>query len=41
MKRINEERKTVFIFSTHDPKIMEIAGSVVYLMDGEIVTAGD
>ena len=22
MKRINEERKTVFIFSTHDPKIM-------------------
>ncbi len=41
MKRINEERKTVFIFSTHDPKIMEIAGRVVYLRDGEIVPAGD
>jgi putative ABC transport system ATP-binding protein len=36
MKRINEERKTVFIFSTHDPKIMETASRVIYIMDGQI-----
>ena len=40
MKRINEERGTVFIFSTHDPKIMETAGRVLHLMDGQLVPLG-
>jgi putative ABC transport system ATP-binding protein len=41
MKRINEERKTIFIFSTHDPKIMETASRVIYIRDGQIVPSGD
>jgi putative ABC transport system ATP-binding protein len=41
MKQINQERKTVFIFSTHDPKIMETAGRIIYIMDGQIVPSGN
>lgn len=37
MKRINEGLGTTFIFSTHDPRVMEMAGRVVRLHDGEIV----
>lgn len=37
MKRINEEEGTTFIFSTHDPKVMEMADRVVRISDGEIV----
>lgn len=37
MKKINQEQKTTFIFSTHDQKIMERADRVVKLWDGEIV----
>ena len=36
MKKMNLERKTTFIFSTHDQKVMEIADKVVRLWDGEI-----
>jgi len=36
MKRINSELATTFIFSTHDPTIMEIADHVMLLHDGEI-----
>lgn len=38
MKKMNHERKTTFIFSTHDQKVMEIADRVVRLWDGEIVS---
>ncbi len=34
MKLINEEKKTTFIFSTHDPKVLDTANRVVELFDG-------
>ncbi|HNX82575.1 MAG TPA: ABC transporter ATP-binding protein [Candidatus Omnitrophota bacterium] len=36
MKKINQEHKTTFIFSTHDQKIMDMADRVVRIWDGEI-----
>lgn len=41
MKKINEDEGTTFIFSTHDPKVMEMADRVVHLSDGMIVGEGD
>jgi putative ABC transport system ATP-binding protein len=40
MKRINKQAGTTFIFSTHDPKVMELAERLVELEDGEITTVG-
>ena len=37
MKHINNELSTTFIFSTHDPTIVDIADHVVRLHDGEVV----
>ncbi len=36
MKRINEDQKTLFVFSTHDPKVMEMASRIIHIRDGEI-----
>ena len=36
MKAINQEEKTTFIFSTHDPEIWQMANHVVFLSDGNI-----
>lgn len=36
MKEINAVKKTTFIFSTHDPRIMEFARRVIRLKDGQI-----
>lgn len=36
MKRINTELSTTFIFSTHDPSIVDIADHIIRLRDGEI-----
>ncbi len=36
MRKINEERKTTFIFSTHDPRIVKIADRVLDIVDGRI-----
>jgi putative ABC transport system ATP-binding protein len=36
MKRLNEERGVTFLFSTHDPKVMESARRIVTLVDGRI-----
>lgn len=36
MKTINKEQKTVFVFSTHDQKIIDMANRVVKLWDGLI-----
>jgi putative ABC transport system ATP-binding protein len=36
MLKINKEDKTTFIFSTHDPKIMEHASRKIILTDGTI-----
>jgi putative ABC transport system ATP-binding protein len=37
MKDINKEHNTTFLFSTHDPKILDYASKQVSLKDGEIV----
>jgi putative ABC transport system ATP-binding protein len=38
MRRINAERGTTFVFSTHDRMVMEKAGRVVTVRDGRIVS---
>ncbi len=34
MKKINRDQNTTFIFSTHDPSIVEIADHIIHLHDG-------
>jgi len=36
MERLNRERGVTFIFSTHDPRVMERARRVVRLVDGRV-----
>ncbi len=36
MKRLNREKGVTFIFSTHDPRLLEHVRRVVYLEDGRI-----
>ncbi len=38
MRRLNEEQGVTFLFSTHDPEIIEAARRVVRLRDGRIET---
>lgn len=40
MKELNVKEQTTFIFSTHDPKVMERATKVVKLIDGRIADSG-
>ena len=37
MKELNESQNMTFVFSTHDPKIMERAKRIIRLVDGVIV----
>jgi len=37
MKKINQDEKTTFIFSTHDAKVMSMATRVIKLWDGAVV----
>jgi putative ABC transport system ATP-binding protein len=37
MKELNEQQKMTFVFSTHDPKIMERAKRIIRLVDGCVV----
>ncbi len=37
MKKINREEKSTFIFSTHDPSIVDIADHIIRLHDGLII----
>ena len=37
MKALNQEQGMTFLFSTHDPKIMQRAGRLVHLEDGRII----
>ena len=51
MERLNREQGTTFVFSTHDPRVMERARRLITLVDGQIsedvrhghesVTSGD
>jgi putative ABC transport system ATP-binding protein len=36
MERLNSERGTTFIFSTHDPRVVERARRVIRLVDGRV-----
>ncbi len=36
MRKMNEESRTTFIFSTHDPRVLEHARRIVTLQDGQI-----
>ena len=38
MERSNREHGTTFVFSTHDPRVMERARRLITLVDGEIST---
>jgi len=38
MKKMNREHKTTFIFSTHDPKVIEYADKIYHIRDGRITT---
>ena len=40
MKEINQSEKTTFIFSTHDPSVMDMADRVVEVNDGELTEHG-
>jgi len=37
MKKLNEELKTTFIFSTHDQKIVNMANLVIKINDGKLI----
>ena len=37
MRDINRDSGTTFIFSTHDPRVVEMAGRLVKIEDGEVV----
>jgi putative ABC transport system ATP-binding protein len=37
MKELNQESQVTFIFSTHDPMIMEAAKRIIHISDGQIV----
>ncbi|WP_296332359.1 ABC transporter ATP-binding protein [uncultured Treponema sp.] len=39
MKKLNEELKTTFVFSTHDPKIVALSNHVIKIRDGKIQEA--
>lgn len=39
MKKLNEELKTTFIFSTHDSKIVNMSNHVIKISDGKILQA--
>ena len=40
MKELNHQEGTTFIFSTHDPRVMERADRVIRIEDGKIVDDG-
>jgi putative ABC transport system ATP-binding protein len=39
MESINRSRGTTFLFSSHDPRVMEMAGRVIRLHDGQVEAA--
>ena len=36
MEALNREKGTTFVFSTHDPRVMERAGRLIRLVDGRV-----
>lgn len=39
MREINRTHKTTFVFSTHDPQVMNHASRIIKLKDGEVIQA--
>lgn len=39
MRSLNQESGVTFLFSTHDPMIMEAAKRIIHISDGQIMTA--
>jgi putative ABC transport system ATP-binding protein len=37
MEELNRERGVTFVFSTHDPKVMDRARRIVRVVDGRVV----
>jgi putative ABC transport system ATP-binding protein len=37
MKRLNEERGVTFLFSTHDPRLLEYVKRIIHVEDGSVV----
>jgi putative ABC transport system ATP-binding protein len=37
MKQLNHEKKVTFLFSSHDPKVIEVAERVISMRDGHIL----
>jgi putative ABC transport system ATP-binding protein len=38
MEKLNQEHGVTFIFSTHDPKVMDRARRLVRLVDGRVAS---
>ena len=38
MKELNRKHRTTFVFSTHDPLVMEFAERIIMLRDGQVVS---
>lgn len=41
LQRINEETDVTFVFATHEPRLMEMAGRVIYLRDGALAAKSE
>jgi putative ABC transport system ATP-binding protein len=41
MRKMNQTHGTTFLFSTHDPKVMQMASRTVTMVDGRIQAAAD
>jgi putative ABC transport system ATP-binding protein len=39
MEKLNRERGATFVFSTHDPRVMERARRIVHIVDGRVAEA--
>ncbi|TNF26058.1 MAG: ABC transporter ATP-binding protein [Deltaproteobacteria bacterium] len=41
MREMNAQNGTTFLFSTHDPRVMDVAQRVIQIADGRIVETGE
>jgi putative ABC transport system ATP-binding protein len=39
MQKLNQEKSTTFIFSTHDPEVLKYAKSIIKIKDGQLLSA--
>jgi putative ABC transport system ATP-binding protein len=38
MEKLNRDRGVTFVFSTHDPRVMERARRIVRIVDGQVAS---